>query len=186
MLIAVSGLAGAGKTTAISFLQKAAVGTLFYVGEYLHHEIRRRGMHVTPDTERRVREDLRARDGMAAMAKLAMPALTERVAVGRVLIDAIYCEEERQFYYERFGERVVVIGIRASMATRASRLVDRPDRPLSVEQLKKRDTYETDKLRIGHVIASANYCLDNESTMTEFERRLEAIAEDILTRDAPT
>lgn len=72
MLIAVAGLAGAGKTTAIDHLESLRAGRQVYVGELVLNEVRARGLEVNPENENLVRLDLRHTRGPEAFAALVL------------------------------------------------------------------------------------------------------------------
>jgi dephospho-CoA kinase len=76
-LIAVTGLSGAGKTTAVNYLQKIGAGQKIYLGQVVLAEVRSRGMPPGPDSERAVRMDFRKQHGPAALAVLAGPQIRE-------------------------------------------------------------------------------------------------------------
>ncbi len=80
---------------------------------------------------------------------------------------------------ERFGDRLVVVAVTASPATRARRLSTRAIRPLTAAELAMRDRSEIENLHKGGPIAIADIMLVNEGTVGELvaqsERVLEAL-----------
>lgn len=167
-----AGLAGAGKTTAISLLRRAGVGVRLYVGSVVLDEVRRRRLPETPENEKAVRAELRASGGADALARAALPLVEAMVGLGDVLLDAIYCEPERRLYADRFGAALIVVAIVAPHALRAERLRARRERPMTTEELAARDEYETTTLGIGDVIASADRRIANDRGLDEFEGAL--------------
>lgn len=176
MLIALAGLSGAGKSTAINHLQTAGLGTPYYAGSIVHDEIAARNLVVTPDNERLVRTDLRQEFGMAVFAERAIPRLKSLCETGSVLLDAVYCPEELRRYREAFERSLVIIAITASFEARSTRAAARPDRPISPEKLRLRDEFELGTLRLGEVVAAADQQVANEKSLDEFKKALEDLA----------
>lgn len=177
MLIAACGLAGAGKTTTLEILERFGVGAKVYVGSFVTAEVARRGMAATPEGERRVREELRASGGMAALAQLAYPTISGILDAGRVaLVDAIYCVEEYEFYRERCSDRVVRIAIQTAKTQREQRLALRALRPIDAEALTKRDEFELAQLGLADVMAAAEHTIVNDGSLNDLESALQGLA----------
>lgn len=177
MLLAVCGLAGAGKTTAVDILERLGEGARVYVGSFVTAEAARRGMPSTPQSERNVREDLRAKGGMDALAHMALPTITGIIEAGRVaLVDAIYCPEEYDLYRERLGDRVARIALETTRSNREQRLATRALRPINSEALASRDAFELTQLGLAGVIAAAEYRLANNGSLNDLEGTLQQLA----------
>jgi dephospho-CoA kinase len=176
VLIALTGLAGAGKSTAIAHLESGGIGTRYYAGSALSEEIVRRGLAQTPDNERTVREELRQTFGMAVFAERALPYLLEHCGAQTALLDAIYCVEEYDCYRAHFGARLMLIAVTAAPVIRHARLAGRPDRPIAPDKAHDRDRFELTKLRIGQVIDAADHTIENESSLAEFKQALDVLA----------
>jgi len=176
MLIAVVGFSGAGKTTALMHLQERGIGQIVYVGAYVHAEVEARGLALTPENERLVREALRNEQGPDALAKKAVADLKTKTYSGAILLDAICVKEEGDFYRKVFGSNVIILSIEASFEIRAGRLAAREDRPLTADQLKVRDRFEREKLRLEEVQAAADSRVTNEGSVELFKRTLDDLA----------
>lgn len=175
LVVALAGLSGAGKTTAISMLEARGCGIRFYVGGIVTGEMRRRGLKGTPSDERLVREELRRDGGMDALARLALPAIEGFDGVGAVLLDAIYNDEERTLYAGHFGVDFRMIAMEAPFTVRAQRLAMRANRPSNKEDLARRDAYEISSLGIESVLAAADARVPNEGTLDELEGTLQVV-----------
>jgi dephospho-CoA kinase len=177
-LIAVTGLSGAGKTTAIDYLQKIGVGARIYLGQAILDAVIARGLPIGPENEKEVRLDLRRRHGPAFLAILASPQIHQHLnQYTNVLIDAIFNEEEYSFMQGICSKTASfrLIAIEADFATRSQRLIRRQDRPCTARQLETRDAFELNQLGIGKVIDLANFKVINESGLDEFELQLRAL-----------
>src|SRR5579862_6652903 len=89
-LVGVTGLAGAGKTTAVKYLASLTNGRMFYLGQTVLDEVRARRLPETRENERKVRIDLRRENGPAALAIPYVDEVAECLGNGiPVFIDAI-------------------------------------------------------------------------------------------------
>lgn len=172
MILALAGLAGSGKTTAIGMLSKSGFGASVYVGQIVTDEVARRGLKPTPANERAVRKDMREREGMHVLAERALPAIGRLASNGNALIDAIYNREEYDAYAAVFGRSLKILGISASFDLRAKRLADRVERPISLPDLKRRDEFEVGVLGLDVVLSIADHRLANEGSLDELEDAL--------------
>ena len=112
-----------------------------YFGGQVLAEVKARGLAVTPDNERHVREDLRTAMGPAAMAKLALSGV------------------------DLTTERSTPLIIHASFAKRAERLGQRPVRPLMPAEIKERDRTEVENIDKAPPIALADYHFVNDGDL---------------------
>lgn len=176
MLVGFCGFAGAGKTTSIELLERRGHGLRVYVGEIVTAEVQRRKLPLTPASERLVRDELRQAEGMGALARRALPTIRSALSANRtVWVDAIYCAEERDIYCEAFSDRLATVGIETSLENRANRLSARNSRPLSLEDLEKRDRYEIERLGTADVMTAADYTLCNDGTLDELKLALDGL-----------
>lgn len=176
MLIAVAGLAGAGKTTATEHLEAAGIGRQIYVGAYIQTEVVRRNLPLTAENERFVRDDMRRLFGRDVFAKMVVTELGDVASKQHVLLDAIYVREEADLYRQELGVRLVILGLEAAFELRAERLSGRSDRSLTREELRKRDAYECETLRVHEIVAAADHRLSNEGDLASFKSLLDALS----------
>ncbi|RMB54628.1 dephospho-CoA kinase [Sphingomonas sp. PP-CE-3A-406] len=174
MLIGLCGLAGAGKTTAIEILQQHGHGMRVYVGAMVTAEVKHRGLPRTPASEKLVREELRSAEGMGALAQRALPWIHATLSTHRIaLVDAIYCEAERDIYRAEFGQKFAMLAVATSVENRATRLSIRNLRPLSPDDLATRDRYEIERLGTTQVMDLADHTICNDGSLDEFEQALD-------------
>lgn len=174
-LIAVTGLSGAGKTTAINYLQRIGVGEKVYLGQAVLAEVNARGLPGGPDSERAVRLNFRQEYGPAALAVLASPQILQFLnQKTNVLLDAIFDEQEYVFVRDQCAKTssFLLFSVEASFETRCERLMVRSERPCTPEQLATRDAYELNQLNTQKVIDRAAFKIVNETTIGEFEAKL--------------
>jgi dephospho-CoA kinase len=174
--VGVTGLAGAGKTTAVQYLSGLTGGLVFYLGQTVLDEVRARGLSETPDNQRQVRIDLRREKGLAVLAVPYVDAVAECLGNGiPVFIDAIFTQAEFDVLISRVPSGSAhLLAIDVSFDIRSARLARRSERPFNAEELRERDKYELEELGTNAVIAAAECTIRNEETFDEFYRRLAA------------
>jgi dephospho-CoA kinase len=176
-IIAVTGHAGAGKTTAISYWETLGFGRMVYVGQFVVDEVILRQLTLNPENERTVRVDLRRQHGPAYLAKLAIPEIEKTLRAGMdALIDAVLSVHELQSYQERFGAEFRLVAIEADFETRASRLASRGNRSMTFEELCQRDDLERVNLRTDLVITAANFKIENNNSFDDLYAVLRSIS----------
>jgi dephospho-CoA kinase len=175
-VIAVLGLAGSGKSVAVGHLEKSLGAETIYFGGVVIAEVERRGMPVTAENEREVREELRAEDGMAVMAKRSIPAIEQSLEThGVALIDGLYSGAELDLLSERYGSRLVTVAIQADRSVREERLATRPVRPLTAAQMLARDIAEISALDKARPIVLATIQITNNGSTEDLEAELERV-----------
>ena len=175
--LALVGMPGAGKSLCARHLE--VKGYFQYrFGSIVVDEVARRGLPLTPDNERIVREEFRANEGMDAIAKRALPIL--RQALERqncIVIDGLYSWSEYKTLHSELGGELIVAAIVSERALRYARLTERSERPLTLAEAEQRDYQEIEKLEKGGPIALADYTLLNMGAPDELLRALDALIE---------
>ncbi|MFW5885125.1 MAG: AAA family ATPase [Patescibacteria group bacterium] len=177
-VVAVVGMAGAGKTEAINFLQENYYIPKVYFGEVTFEELERRGLPLNYENERKVREDLRKKHGMGAYAELSLPKVEKFLEeTSIVLVESLYSWDEYKIMKKKFGANFIVIAVNASPETRFKRLQKRDHRPVrDKEEFIKRDWSEIEGTQKGGPIAIADYTIINEGDKNEFLFKLKEVA----------
>ena len=159
-LIAIVGMSGSGKSIACEFLEKKGFQNIYFGGVVLE-EVKKRGMELTRQNEKIVREDLRKKYGMSAVANILLPKIRKTLEESDTVLDGLYSWDEyltliKEVRYHRVSQRKV--------------------RPLSGEEIVKRDHSEIENLAKGGPIAIADYYVyNNDKTIEEYEKELEKI-----------
>jgi dephospho-CoA kinase len=166
IILAVVGLAGAGKTEATEYLLKKTGWPKVYFGQAVIDEAARRGSPGEAG-ERAAREEFRERDGLAAMALANLPAIKSAFTQSSVLIESLYSWEEYLKLKDEFGESFKAVAIYASFPTRAARMKVRPQRPLNEADLQSRDYSQIENLHQAGPIARADWTIVNEGSKGE-------------------
>lgn len=176
MIVAFAGFGGAGKTTAIQYLQTRGLGTRVYLGQAVHDEIAHLGLEPGADAELRVRMELRAHGGASVFVDLRAPHIEQLIRQGECpLIDAIFKPEEYARILTCGQDKTVLIGIDASFATRSKRVQVRDNRSLSAEELLARDRKEQGDLGTRDVLRSANFTISNEGSLETLYQSIDKV-----------
>ena len=175
ILLAIVGLAGAGKTESTEYAIKKTGWPKVYLGQGVIDEVNRRGLEVNEANERAAREDLRKQYGMAAMAIVNLPRIKELFATSNVVIESHYSWEEYIKFKEEFGDQFKVLAIYTSFPIRAARMKTRPVRPLNEQDLQSRDYSQIENLHQAGPIARADWTIINEGTKEELYQNLDKI-----------
>ena len=172
-VIAIVGLCGTGKSVVTGYLSERYGYEIIYFGGIVIRELEARGLEVNADNERSVREELRR---MAVMAMRSLPEIRARLERGaRVVIDGLYSYSEYTVLREDLGDLLTVIAVHAPKPLRYRRMGQRPKRPLTPEQVDRRDLAEIRNLEKSDPIVLADEHLVNGADLAHLYRRIDDI-----------
>lgn len=181
-IIAVVGLAGTGKSSVVQILHELLQVPIVYFGGVVVGEVRRRGLEVNEANERAVREELRARHGMSAIAQLARVDIDKHLtSYDEVIIDGLYSYAEYELLEQWYPGMLSLIAVHAAKMLREQRLALRPNRPLTPSEIRSRDLHEIRTLDKATAIALADHHVINNSTMDALEEQVRGTVDDIRT-----
>lgn len=174
-LIAIVGMSGSGKSIACEFLEKKGFQNIYFGGVVLE-EVKKRGMELTRQNEKIVREDLRKKYGMSAVANILLPKIRKTLEESDTVLDGLYSWDEYLTLIKEFPKELKLVAVIADKEVRYHRVSQRKVRPLSGEEIVKRDHSEIENLAKGGPIAIADYYVyNNDKTIEEYEKELEKI-----------
>ncbi len=173
-VVSIVGMAGAGKSEVAKLFQGSGF-TKIRFGDITDEEIRKRGLELNEENERRIRELLRQEQGMAAYAKLNLPAIDSALKHSDVVIDGLYSWEEYTFLKSYYGGDFYVVAVWASPKTRYARLASRVNRPLNKEQAASRDRAEIENVAKGGPIAMADFTIINETSLEAMAKETKSV-----------
>ncbi len=174
-IIAFVGMPGAGKSLCAAHMSASGYFQ-FRFGGIVVDEVLRRGLPLTPENERMIREEFRANEGMDAIARRALPILQAGLAEHNTLvIDGLYSFSEYKTLKRDLSDDLTVIAIVCARATRYARLAARPERPLTRAEAEQRDISEIENIEKGGPIAIADFTLLNDESPDELIASLDAV-----------
>lgn len=164
LIIAITGMPGAGKSTVARSLETAGFGGIA-MGDMIRVETKRRKLHLDDQNMGMVMRELREKYGPGAVAELSLKAL-ESMKRDVVVVDGIRSMVEVEIF-KRAGD-VKLLAILASPERRFSLLRSRgrTDAPQSLESFRTRDEREL-SIGIGAAIAMADEAISNEHISAE-------------------
>jgi dephospho-CoA kinase len=170
---------GSGKSLCAKHLE--ARGFFQYrFGSIVVNEVYRRGWPLTPENERIVREELRANEGMDAIARRALPLLKTGLEThSNIVIDGLYSWSEYKLLRRELGATMIVVAIVSPRSLRYARLTNRDERPLTEAEAESRDRLEIENLEKGGPIAMADYTLVNDGDAGALLAQLDALIEEL-------
>jgi dephospho-CoA kinase len=174
-VLAVVGLPGAGKTEVVQYLEQKGYKKVYF-GEATFDEMKRQGLQINEENERKTRENLREKYGMAAFAVLALPKIKKILETENfVILESLYSWEEYLMIKKEFGDNFYVLAIYAPPNTRYQRLAVRPHRPLTLEQAKSRDYAQIEHVNIAPPITMADFSISNVKTKEELFKEVDEV-----------
>jgi len=164
LIVAITGMPGAGKSTAAQALVEKGWKRVV-MGDVIREETRRRGLEPDSKNTGEVMKQLRKERGEAAVAELCLEAI-HKAGSDRVVVDGIRSISEVNAF--RKSAELILIVIHASQSRRFALLKERgrSDDPLSYEMFQKREGRELG-VGIGDAIALADEMVSNEHVTPE-------------------
>ena len=176
-IVAIVGMCGSGKSIASDILEKKGFQKVYFGGVTLE-KLKEKGLEVTPENEKMMREKLREDLGMGAFAKILLPQIKELSSHGNVVLDGLYSWDEYKILDDELGKQMKTIAIICDKKIRYKRLSSREVRPLTKKE-QNRDLAEIENIAKAPPIAYADYFLFNNGTLEEYQKRLEEILKEI-------
>jgi dephospho-CoA kinase len=175
LIIAITGMPGAGKTTAAQALEKKGLKRIA-MGDMIREETKRRGLVQDDKNMGTVMREMREKYGAGAVAELCL-RIIEPMKESVVVVDGIRSVGEVDAF-KRAGE-VRLLAVHASRQRRFALLSERKrtDDPLNIESFNTRDEREL-SIGIGSAIAFADEVISNEHLgLAELAQAVDKLAE---------
>lgn len=170
-IVAVVGMSGSGKSTAIEYLTARGIPKVYF-GGVIYKAMEEAGIPRTEDgeSEKKFREEIRQKEGKDFVVLRAIQEAKNLIAAGqkRIVLDGVYSWTEYKILRKEWPTEMTVVAITVPKALRRKRLAERPDRPFDAQAAAERDRSEIENLEKGGPIAIADYYVDNSGTISEF------------------
>jgi dephospho-CoA kinase len=174
-VLAFVGMPGSGKSTCVEYLSEKNI-TSVYFGGVVVDEAKRRYGEANETNEKKVREEMRKQDGMAAIAMRALPKIDELLQEHDIVIaDGLYSWSEYKILKDKYGTQLVVIAVAAPRHIRHQRLANRTVRPLTEAEVSAREYAEIENIEKGGPIANADYTVVNDDQPENMHKKLDDI-----------
>ena len=189
-IVCVTGMPGSGKSVLSDYFTDKGYKFVRF-GQITLDEVKRKDLKLNEKNERKVREDIRKKHGMAAHAILNYPKFCKLLKKSHVIADGLYSWAEYKYLKSKFGEQMIVVAVYAPPKMRHIRIslrkmpkedIDLRNRPFTIKEAKKRDYAEIEKLDKGGTIAMSDYTLVNTKSENYFIRQVAALHKEIHNR----
>ena len=185
-IIALVGLAGSGKSSAVEYLTKKGFPKIYF-GGVIYKAMEEAGIEPTWDNQQKFREEIRQREGKDFVIKRVIKNIHDLINAGqnKIVLDGLYTWSEYKILKHEFPGQVVVIAIVTPKHLRYQRMMKRLERPMQPREVDQRDWSEIENLEKGGPIAIADYFIINDSDLTQLHQKIDAVTRDAHFCKAP-
>ena len=181
-IVAVVGMCGSGKSTAIEYLTERGIPKVYF-GGIIYQAMEEAGIPRTEDgeSEKKFREEIRQKEGKDFVVLRAIKEAKKLIEAGQkhIVLDGVYSWTEYKILRKEWPTEMTVVAIVVPKAIRRKRVAERPDRPFDAQAIAERDRSEIENLEKGGPIAIADYYVDNSGTIEEFHEKFGALMREI-------
>ncbi len=181
-IICVVGMTGSGKSIVSDELKKQNFSFLRF-GQITLDKIKKDGLELNEENEKKIREGFRKEHGMAAFAIINILQLDRLLKDSNVVVDGLYSWSEYKVLKEKYGDSIYVIAVYAPPKLRYQRLKDRSAendhqqrfRPFTEKEAEARDYAEIENIEKGGPIAMADFTIVNTGTIDRLKEGINKI-----------
>ena len=178
-IIALVGLAGSGKSSAVEYLTEKGFPKIYF-GGVIYKAMDEAGIEKTWDNQQQFREEIRRREGKDFVIKRVIKNIHDLINAGqnKIVLDGLYTWSEYKFLKHEFPGQVVVIAIVTPKYLRYQRMAKRIERPMQPHEVDQRDWSEIENLEKGGPIAIADYSIINDGSLEQLHQKIDAATHD--------
>jgi dephospho-CoA kinase len=179
-IIALVGLAGSGKSTAVEYFTEKGYPKVYF-GGVIYQAMQEAGIERTANSEQKFREEIREQNGKDFVANKIIEQIRHLADSGqhRIIADGLYTWTEFLVLKKAFPGELHLVAIVTPRQLRYRRLSERAVRPYTVTEAHERDITEIEHLEKGGPIAIADHYVVNDGTVQELQAKLVAISENL-------
>jgi dephospho-CoA kinase len=184
LIVAITGMPGAGKSTAAEALVDLGWKRVV-MGDIIREETVKRGLEPNSKNNGAVMKELREKRGPAVIAELCLSEI-KKTGSKKVVVDGIRSIAEVEYFKKEAD--VLLVAVHASQARRYGLLRERgrSDDPLTEKMFLERDRRELE-VGIGEAIALADEMISNQhkspnSLASEIEKVVERWEKGVVSR----
>ena len=178
-IIALVGLAGSGKSSAVEYLTEKGFPKIYF-GGVIYKAMDEAGIEKTWDNQQQFREEIRRREGKDFVIKRVIKNIHDLINAGqnKIVLDGLYTWSEYKFLKHEFPGQVVVIAIVTPKYLRYQRMAKRIERPMQPHEVDQRDWSEIENLEKGGPIAIADYFIINDGSLEQLHQKIDPATHD--------
>ncbi len=175
-VIAICGLPGSGKTTAIEAIED--LGVVITMGDVVRNEVKKRNLEPSGVNIGKIAKKLREEGGPAVIAEKCVDLIKSKNK-DVIFIDGIRSLSEISIFRKFWKFPIIAIVINEKV--RFNRLFERnrSDDPKSFEELNERDKREIE-FGLDKVLENADYVIQNNSTIKDLKNNTRKVVIDII------
>ncbi|HRJ06731.1 MAG TPA: AAA family ATPase [Candidatus Saccharibacteria bacterium] len=175
-IVAFVGLAGSGKSVAVEYLTEKGVPKVYF-GGIIYKAMEEAGIEITWESQKQFREEIREKEGKDFVVKRAIKEARDLIAAGqhRVVLDGLYSWSEYKILKHEFPGEMTVIAVVTPKHLRYQRMANRPERPMTAQEIDDRDWAEIENLEKGGPIAIADYFVHNDKDLEWLHKQLNEV-----------
>jgi dephospho-CoA kinase len=179
-IVAFVGLAGVGKSSVVEYLTSKGYPKVYFGGVVLD-ALTAAGLDHTKDNEKKIREEMREREGKDCIALRIIDQINQLVTAGqhRIVADGLYSWTEYKTLKKAFPGELSVIAVIAPKHLRHHRLMNRPVRPLNHNEADERDWAEIENIEKGGPIAIADHYIMNDGSLEDLHHSIDTTMHEI-------
>ena len=178
-IIALVGLAGSGKSSAVEYLTEKGFPKIYF-GGVIYKAMDEAGIEKTWDNQQKFREEIRRREGKDFVIKRVIKNIHDLINAGqnKIVLDGLYTWSEYKLLKHEFPGQVVIIAIVTPKYLRYQRMAKRIERPMQPHEVDQRDWSEIENLEKGGPIAIADYFIINDGSLEQLHQKIDAATHD--------
>ncbi len=179
--VAVVGMCGSGKSVLCKYFCDLGWQSVYFGGVTVG-QLKKDGIPVTEENERKMREGLRDRLGKGAFAIILKEEILAKLQTSNVVLDGLYSWSEYKILKDLLGDRLIVVAVVTDCDVRKKRLATRTVRPLTAEQVDSRDIAEIENSEKGGPIAKADRFIVNNGTEEQLYEQFKLFMQDYFSQ----
>ena len=179
-IVAFVGLAGSGKSSAVDYLTEKGYPKIYF-GGIIYKAMEEAGVEITWESQQIFREEIREREGKDFIVKRAIKEARGLIDAGqkRIILDGLYTWSEYKILKHEFPGEITVIAIVTPKHLRKQRMANRPERPMTSEEVDQRDWAEIENIEKGGPIAIADHFIHNEGSLEKLHAEIDKVLDHI-------
>ena len=179
-IIAFVGMAGSGKSVAVDYMTNKGIPKVYFGGMILK-AMEKQGIEITPENEKKFREEIREKEGKDWVVRQVIDAVYDLVEAGqrRIILDGLYTWTEYGILKHEFPGVLTVVAVVTAKKIRYERVGKREIRPLSLEEIRERDRAEIENLEKGGPIAAADYFVTNDGDIDDLHEQIDKVLKEV-------
>lgn len=179
-IIAFVGLAGSGKSSAVEYLTAKGVPKIYF-GGIIYKAMEKAGIAISWESQKQFREEIREKEGKDFVVKRAINEVHGLINAGqhRIVLDGLYSWSEYKILKHEFPGEMTVVAVVTPKHMRKVRMAQRPERPMTSQEVDERDWAEIENLEKGGPIAIADYFIHNDKDVENLEKQIDSTLQSV-------